>query len=55
MDTTMKATARFVTDDWAEIDSRQHGDAAVGHARLSKTFTGDIVGTSRVDMLGPEA
>ncbi|MCW2926044.1 MAG: hypothetical protein JWM86_12 [Thermoleophilia bacterium] len=55
MGVTTTATATFVIDSWEERDARTHGGAAVGRAELAKTFSGDIVGTSRVDMLGVTA
>ena len=55
MGVTLSASATFVVDEWEPVDARSHGDAQVGHARLRKTFSGDITGTSRVDMLAATA
>lgn len=52
---TLTANATFTIEGWEEVDARTHGDAQVGLARLEKAFTGDIVGMSRVDMLGVTA
>lgn len=55
MGATLTATASFTVEEWEPVDARSHGEAQVGHARLRKRFTGDIVGTSRVDMLAVTA
>lgn len=55
MGVTTTATAAFTVDEWDEVDRRTHGDAAISVARLAKTFTGDVVGVSRVDLLGVTA
>lgn len=55
MGVTLTATASFTVDEWEPVDARSHGTAQVGHARLHKTFAGDIVGASIVNMLAATA
>ncbi|MCW2921415.1 MAG: hypothetical protein JWL76_1289 [Thermoleophilia bacterium] len=49
------ATATFTVDTWDQVESHEHGTASVGHARLAKTFAGDLEGSSRVEMLAVTA
>lgn len=55
MGVTLTATASFTVEDWEPVDARTHGTAQVGHARLRKTFTGEVEGSSRVEMLAATA
>lgn len=52
-------TGEFVIDEWkAEDPYDDHGDTHLAHVTLTKTFSGALVGTSEVHMIGaqnPEA
>ncbi|WP_436495281.1 DUF3224 domain-containing protein [Actinokineospora sp. HUAS TT18] len=49
------ATGAFVIDSWnAEDPYDDHGGTALGHVTLTKTFSGGLVGTSEVHMIGAQ-
>jgi len=51
METRTKATGTFEIDSWSDDVYDDGVDAKLSRVRLTKTFAGDLVGTSTVDML----
>lgn len=51
MDTKIKATGTFTVDSWSEETYDETARAKLGKVALAKTFAGDVVGTSTVNML----
>jgi Protein of unknown function (DUF3224) len=47
----VQATGTFNVDSWQDETFDEGDSATLGRARLTKTFAGDIVGTSAVEML----
>ncbi len=47
-----KATATFVLDSFDHAPYDEAEGAVLGKARITKTFTGEVEGTSGVEMLG---
>jgi len=51
METKTQARGTFTVDSWSDETYDDGVDAKLGRARLTKTFAGDLVGTSSVEML----
>lgn len=49
---TKHATSAFTVDQFNEVDGDDAEGVRIAHARITKTFTGDIDGKSVVEMLG---
>ena len=47
----MRAVATFTLDSWDPEPVDDGPGAAIGRVRIAKTFSGDVVGTSTVEML----
>ena len=51
METKIKASGTFEIDSWNDDVYDDGADAKLSRVHLTKTFAGDLVGTSSVDML----
>lgn len=51
METKIKGSGTFVLDSWNDDVFDDGVDAKLSRVRLTKTFAGDVVGTSVVEML----
>jgi hypothetical protein len=51
MTTTTTANGTFTLDRWDQQDDDPAAGTTFGHARVTKTFSGDLVGTSTAQLL----
>jgi len=51
METKIKASGTFEIDAWSDDTYDEGADATLAKVHLTKTFAGDLVGTSVVEML----
>lgn len=51
MDTRTQASGTFTVDSWSDETFDEDPHAKLSRAHLTKTFAGDLIGTSTVDML----
>ena len=51
MTTTTTANGTFTLDRWDQQDDDPAAGTTFGHARVTKTFSGDLVGTSTAQLV----